>query len=110
MQLKTYQQQALDQLDRWLAALKKARLDSERVTTALEDTGVDILEDLKNHPRSAWNSLKRQNALPGIQNQDGNNEVPGYVSRTATSGEPVPHVCLKVPTGGGQNASGRRCA
>ncbi len=106
MQLKTYQQQALDQLDRWLAALKKARLDSERVTTALEDTGVDILEDLKNHPRSAWNSLKQQNALPGIQIKTENNEVPGYVSRTATSGEPVPHVCLKVPTGGGKTLLG----
>ena len=26
--------------------------------------------------------------------------------RTATSGEPVPHVCLKVPTGGGKTLLG----
>ena len=37
MQLKTYQQNALDQLDRWLEALKEARLKCEKATKVLED-------------------------------------------------------------------------
>ena len=108
MQLKTYQHSALDQLDRWLEALKEARLKSEKAAQVLAESGVGggVLEELKNYPRSAWKSLKEQHVLPAVQNQDGNAEVPAYISRTATSGEPVPHVCLKVPTGGGKTLLG----
>ena len=106
MQLKTYQQNALDQLDRWLDALKDARLQRETATKALKESGVAVPEELKNYPLSAWKSLKEQNVLPTVQNQDGTAEVPYYISRTATSGQPVPHVCLKVPTGGGKTLLG----
>ena len=106
MQLKTYQQNALDQLDRWLDALKDARLKCEKATKALEESDVDVPEELKNYPQSAWKSLKEQSVLPAVQNQDGNSEVPDYIARTATSGAPVPHVCLKVPTGGGKTLLG----
>ena len=106
MQLKTYQQNALDQLDRWLEALKEARLKCEKASKALEESGVDVPEELKNYPLAAWKSLKEQNVLPAVQNQDGASEVPDYIPRTATSGEPVPHVCLKVPTGGGKTLLG----
>ena len=105
MQLKTYQQNALEQLDRWLEALKQARLKCEKASKALEDSGLDIPEELKNFPLSAWNSLKQQHVLPGIPN-NGNLAIPDYISRTGTSGEPIPHVCLKVPTGGGKTLLG----
>ena len=106
MQLKTYQQDALDQLERWLEALKDARCKRERVVNALEGTGVEVLDELKNYPRSAWKSLKDRTVLPAVQKQDGTPEIPDYISRTAASGEPVPHVCLKVPTGGGKTLLG----
>ncbi len=106
MQLKTYQHNTLDQLDRWLDTLKDARLKCEKASKALEESAVDVPEELKNYPLSAWKSLKAQNVLPAVQNQDGTTEVPDYISRTATSGEPVPHVCLKVPTGGGKTLLG----
>ena len=106
MQLKTYQHNALDQLDRWLEALKVARLNGEKAAKALEGIVGDVPEELKNYPRSAWKSLNDQHVLPAVQNQDGNAEVPDYISRIATSGEPVPHVCLKVPTGGGKTLLG----
>ena len=106
MQLKTYQQNALEQLDRWLDDLKDARLKCQTATQALKESRLDVPEELKNYPLSAWKSLKEQNILPTVQNQDGNSEVPDYIPRTATSGEPVPHVCLKVPTGGGKTLLG----
>ncbi len=106
MQLKTYQHDALDQLNRWLEALKDARLKCEKATKALEESGVDVPEELKNYPLSAWKSLKEQSVLPAVQNQDGASEVPDYISRTATSGEPAPHICLKIPTGGGKTLLG----
>ena len=105
MQLKTYQQNALEQLDRWLEALKEARLTREKARKALEENGVDVPEALKNYPLSAWKSLKEQYVLPGIAN-NGSLAIPDDISRTGTSGEPVPHVCLKVPTGGGKTLLG----
>ena len=105
MQLKDYQQTALEQLDRWLDALKEARLTSAKAGKALEEQGIDMPDALKNYPQSAWNNLKEQGVLPGIP-QDGTTEIPDHISRTATSGEPIPHVCLKVPTGGGKTLLG----
>ena len=106
MQLKTYQQNALDQLDRWLEALKNALQEREEAKEFYAKRGKNIPDDMADYPSSAWNSLKAQNGLPAVQNQDGNSEVPDYISRTATSGEPIPHVCLKVPTGGGKTLLG----
>ena len=105
MQLKTYQHNALDQLDRWLEALKEARLNSEKAAKALEGIVGDVPEELKNYPRSAWKSLNDQHVLPAAK-PGRQRRSPAYISRTATSGEPVPHVCLKVPTGGGKTLLG----
>ncbi len=106
MQLKTYQQNALEQLDRWLDALKAARLKGEKAAKILEESGVEVPEELQNYPLSAWKTLKNRNVLPAVQERDGAREVPDYISRAAASGEPIPHVCLKVPTGGGKTLLG----
>ncbi len=94
MQLKNYQQQALEQLDRWLDALKKARSNAEKAGEVLEKQDIPVPEELKNYPLAAWGNLQEQNVHPD------------YISRTATSGEPIPHACLKVPTGGGKTLLG----
>ena len=105
MQLKTYQQNALEQLDRWLEALKEARKDAADGEEFYAKKNKPVPEELKNYPRSAWTSLKEQSVLPGIA-KDGDLAIPDYISRTGTSGEPIPHVCLKVPTGGGKTLLG----
>ena len=105
MQLKNYQQQALEQLDCWLAALKEAHKDAADGEEFYAKKKRPLPEELKNYPRPAWQSLKDANVLPGISN-NGNLEVPDYIVRTGTSGEPIPHVCLKVPTGGGKTLLG----
>ena len=105
MQLKNYQQQALEQLERWLDALKQARAKREKAAKALAESGIETPEELKNFPLAAWKILKDQNALPGIP-QDGSVAIPDYITRTATSGESIPHVCMKIPTGGGKTLLG----
>ena len=105
MQLKTYQQNALEQLDRWLAALKEAHKDAADGEEFYAKKKKPVPEELKNYPRSAWQNLKDTNVLPGIPN-NGDIAIPDYISRTGTSGEPIPHVCLKVPTGGGKTLLG----
>ena len=105
MQLKTYQQNALEQLDRWLEALKEARKDAADGEEFYAKKKRPVPEELKNYPRSAWQSLKEQNVLPGIA-KDGDLAIPDYISRNGASGDPIPHVCLKVPTGGGKTLLG----
>lgn len=105
MQLKTYQENALEQLDRWLDALKAARKDTADAEEFYARKKKPVPEHLKNFPQSAWDILKEQKVLPGIP-QDGDIGIPDCIPRTATSGEPIPHVCLKVPTGGGKTLLG----
>ena len=103
MILKTYQLDALEQLGRYLAALKEARAKADKIRAALDDA--DIPDELQNHPQTAWGALKKQGVLPAIT-QDGEAEVPQHISRTAANGDAIPHVCLKVPTGGGKTLLG----
>jgi len=105
VQLKNYQQNALEQLDRWFGALKEAHKDAADGEEFYARKKKPVPEELKNYPRSAWQSLKEQNVLPGISD-NGTLAIPDYISRTGTSGEPIPHVCLKVPTGGGKTLLG----
>ena len=105
MQLKNYQKNALEQLDRWLGALKEAHKDAADGEEFYARKKKPVPEELKNYPRSAWQSLKEQNVLPGISD-NGTLAIPDYISRTGTSGEPIPHICLKVPTGGGKTLLG----
>lgn len=105
MQLKNYQQNALEQLDRWLDALKEAKKDLTDAEVFFAGKKKPVPEELKNFPATAWNSLKAKTILPGIPT-GGNIAIPDYIPRTAPCGEPIPHVCLKIPTGGGKTLLG----
>ena len=105
MQLKNYQQKAIDDLDRWLDALKSAREEIADAEEFYAQKKKPVPDGQKNYPHAAWQILKRQGNLPRIE-EDGKMEAPDHISRTATSGAPIPHVCLKVPTGGGKTLLG----
>ena len=94
MELKEYQASALDAFTRWREAVERARLDSEAAVAALQGVRVDIPDDVHNYPKTAWHRL--QNA-GGVADTAGE-----YVSRTDGAGRPIPHICFKVPTGGGK--------
>ena len=94
MELKEYQAGALDAFARWLDALEEARLRSEAGIAALQDAGVDIPPDLRDYPRAAWQRLAEAGNVADTAGQ--------YVSRTDDANRPIPHICFKVPTGGGK--------
>ena len=94
MDLKDYQKAALDAFIRWLAALEEARLRSETGIAALQDAGVDVPPDLRDYPRTAWQRLAEAGGVADTAGQ--------YVSRTDEASRPIPHICFKVPTGGGK--------
>ena len=55
MQLKNYQQQALEQLDRWLDALRAARKETADVKEFYAPKRKPVSEALKNYP-TAWDA------------------------------------------------------
>ena len=94
MELKEYQSRALDAFGRWRDALETARVKAATVAAALEAAGVDIPAEVGNYPRQAWQQLAAAGEVPYPQR--------GYVHRDAAAGYAIPHICFKVPTGGGK--------
>lgn len=94
MELKNYQVTALDAFIRWRDALAEAQGKSETAISALESVGADVPDDVRNYPKSAWQALEQSG---GVAQDTGS-----YTSRTDDAGRPIPHVCFKVPTGGGK--------
>ena len=94
MELKDYQSSALNAFVRWRDALEEARLGSETAVSALHAAGVDVPDDVRNYPKTAWQKLAQSG---GVAQSAG-----PYVDRTDDAGRPIPHVCFKVPTGGGK--------
>lgn len=106
MQLKHYQEDALLRLERWIGELKKADGIVRETVEALEVKSLPVPEATKDYPRMAWKALADSGYLPSVHSVEGGLVIPEYVSRTAASGEPIPHACLKVPTGGGKTLLG----
>ena len=95
MELKIYQQNALDAFTRWLEALEETQHTSKTAIAALRQAGVDSIPDeLQNYPQKAWQNLKQSDGVPPTAGD--------YVPRTDDAKRPIPHICFKVPTGGGK--------
>ena len=99
MQLKEYQREALETFDTWLKLLADSQEDCEKGVAALKDAGVEPTPDQINFPKQAWEKMRGQGMLPL------SSASTQYVNRTigeGDDGDPLPHACLKVPTGGGK--------
>ena len=94
MELKEYQAEALDRFGHWLHALASARIESAQTVSAVSDAGVTPTEEMRDFPRKAWSLLAIEGGIPYPGD--------GYVPRTDDAGRPIPHICLKIPTGGGK--------
>ena len=94
MELKEYQTSTLDAFTRWRDALAAAQVQSEIAVAALQSVGADIPDDVRNYPKAAWQRLAQNGGVAKTAGE--------YVSRTDDAGRHIPHVCFKVPTGGGK--------
>ena len=112
MELKDYQQQTLDTFNRYLEALKEARQQADKATAYLSSNEVpdflmeqaeNLAKQAEDYPQVAWENLRKASVLPSVTDAQGQNLIPEHISRESAAGEPIPHVCLKVPTGGGKN-------
>ncbi len=83
MILKDYQQRALATIQRYLEIVAEAREKS---------AGILEIDPTYDWARAAWEKGVRENAIPSSS----------YQPRKTGLGEPLPTVCLKIPTGGGK--------
>ena len=60
----------------------------------MQGAGVDVPPDLRDYPRTARQRLAEAGGVADTAGQ--------YASRTDDVGRPIPHICFKVPTGGGK--------
>ena len=94
MELKEYQTRALDAFVRWRRTLEEAARDSRRIIAMREEAGEPVSATLRDWPRGAWARMANVDDVA-------DRNAP-YAVRTDDAGRPIPHVCLKVPTGGGK--------
>ena len=94
MELKEYQVAALEAFSRWLDALSVARIESQEDVEHYQKRRRPAPDDVRNYPKSAWERLAESGSVA--------ESAGGYASRTDGAGRPIPHVCFKVPTGGGK--------
>lgn len=97
-QLKRFQSDVLAQLDNYLAELKRQAPEAERKAKMLREVGGmdDVLMLASDFPKHAWDALRKAGQLP-----------PAFADRPHSSrfdgtGQAIPNVCLKIPTGGGK--------
>ena len=96
LKLKEYQRGALDAFSRWLETLEETQRDSKTMIEALRQVRADvpIPDEFRNYPKAAWQKLKENSAVAATSGE--------YVDRTDDADRPIPHICFKVPTGGGK--------
>ena len=96
MEFKDYQLRTLDGFSRWLDYLADARNDANKLRETLAGVDAELLSnaDLFNYPKKAWDKLRDEGGVAAVARD--------YVDRTDGADRPIPHVCFKVPTGGGK--------
>ena len=98
MELKEYQIRTLDAFTRWRAQLAASETQAQAIVAAMEGVGADIPPDVRNYSKVAWTKLSEVGEVAYSSRP--------YVDRTAAAGFSIPHVCFKVPTGGGKTLLG----
>ena len=94
LELKLYQKRALDVFTHWWEAVNDAQAEFNRKRKVLEEAHITMSETETNYPKLAWENLSNQR---GVAESAG-----PYADRTDDTNRPIPHVCFKVPTGGGK--------
>ena len=95
MKFKDFQDRVLATLSLYLNVLSdQAAMSAKQAALAAEhpDAGIQVAD----FTRKAWDAMAAAGKLPAARA-----EVP-FSPRVSGAGQPVPNVCLKVPTGGGK--------
>ena len=96
IELKRYQRESLETLEQFVSELAKQHESAQKAETALKAADVAVPPEMRDYPRKAWEALRLGGKLPAAF------AAREYSGRIDGAGQPVPNVCLKLPTGGGK--------
>ncbi|MCY4163696.1 MAG: DEAD/DEAH box helicase family protein [bacterium] len=98
LELKEYQRRTLRAFTEWEQALSAAREECEQRAQVLTRGGLAPSGDDLNYPAKAWAALAQsETALAGVR---------PHVDRRDGAQRSIPHICFKIPTGGGKTLLG----
>jgi len=108
MELKEYQRKTLERFSEYVEALYAEKGKADKAINALRAAGVDIPAGIDDFAKNTWSVLKAKGILPRVNSPMGL-IVPDHVARYDKRDRSIPHVCLKVPTGGGKTLLAAEC-
>ncbi|ELY4506750.1 MULTISPECIES: DEAD/DEAH box helicase [Enterobacterales] len=104
MELKDYQNGVLDKLDYYLKTLSESKEEAEDFVAFQKMKGKDAR--INDYAKDAWEQLVQERRIDLLKDKSGHFVPAPYVSRFDGLEQPIPNVCLKVPTGGGKTLLG----
>ena len=104
MELKEFQELCLERLDHYLQLLKKEYVEEKEEVEFHKSKGRD--KKIEKYCRRTYDKLQTEEKLPKFKDKKGYFQIPPYQHKTDGLGNPIPNICLKVPTGGGKTLIG----
>ena len=104
MELKEFQELCLEKLDYYLKLLKKEYIEEKDEVEFHKSKGRD--KKIESYCQKTYDKLQTEGRLPKLKNKKGQLQIPPYQNKQDGLGNPIPNICLKVPTGGGKTLIG----
>ena len=104
MELKEFQELCLEKLDYYLKLLKKEYIEERDLVEFYKSKGRD--KKIDGYCQKTWEKLQNEEKLPKSKNKKGQLQILPYQNKEDDLGNPIPNICLKVPTGGGKTLIG----
>ena len=104
MELKNFQSAVLEKLREYLGILKKEYQDENVLVQHYKKK--EEHRNFTDFCRKAWEKWDEKGHLPTFKDKKGFSQKPPYLSIKDGLGNVIPHICLKVPTGGGKTLLG----
>ena len=92
MELKDYQIKALEAFEDYFDVLTRNEREGHAQAKKYQEAGLPMPTDILDFPRRAWKELGNIGKVADRR----------YAARLDDRERPIPHVCFKVPTGGGK--------
>lgn len=106
MELKDYQRRVLERFGDYLQVLGQEYRDALDYFEFQKSKGNQ--PKLQDYPQQAWKAMQAQGTLPRLKTKHGL-VVAEHVARHGSNTQSFPHICLKVPTGGGKTLLAAEC-
>ena len=101
MELKEFQELCLEKLDYYLELLKKEYIEEKDVVEFYKNKkGKD--KKIEEYCEKTWKQLQIEEKLPKYKNKNRQLQSFPYRNKKDKLNNPIPNICLKVPTGGGK--------